>query len=235
MRKFRISALITALLILCFGIICVQAETQPTEVINPTEAVVQPQETIPVQTEPVESIPDATEPATDVQPTTGTETTDPSGVTEPSTVVTEPVETARPTEYSEPSTYSDYVSPAPIYTPGDQDFKKNDWENIELNISDKPSGGTGSFINIKNNTSKEDSNNPLLLVGCIAFWFLALSAITFLILYRPEKKAVAEVATDNDDAKDAAPKRKRRYSSKKGADVVAHYEKKYSDDYNDGF
>lgn len=223
MKKLKVIAFLI-IAVLCMSTAVVQAETQPTDIIEET----QPVESIPADSQPVSSAPaDTTDPSG---------STDPSGVTQPSdatdpTGETEPVSAVRPTEYSEPSTYSDYVSPAPVYTPADQDFEKKDWENIELNIDDKPAGGSGSFLDIKNNTSKNDENNPMLLILCIVFCFLALSAITFLILYRPEKskaangKGVAVRSAEKDSRNKKAARRR----------TPMNYERKYSDDYNDGY
>lgn len=222
MKKLRIIAFLI-IAVLCMGTAAVQAETTPTDVME-----TQPVSGAPVESQPVSSDPvDVTEPSGSTDPT---DNTDPSGATDP-TGETEPESTVRPTEYSEPSTYSDYVSPAPIYTPADQDFEKNDWENIELNLDDKASNGSGSFLNIKNNTSKEDEQNPLLLILCIVFWFLALSAITFLILYRPERNKASNVK--------GVPVRSTEKGSRNKKDArrraPRNYERKYSDDYNDGY
>lgn len=233
MSKIKVIAIL-AVLVLCMGVFAVQAETQPvqTPVTNPVAT--SPVQTQPDITEPVESQPVGTNPTSPANPTgptqsaSGVDGTTPSGATQPSSAaVTEPTtEFVRPTELvTEPSTYSDYVSPAPIYTPGNQDFQKNEWENIELDLSDekKPGGTGGSFLNIKNNNSAEDQQNPLFLILAIVFWFIALSAITFLLLYRPEKKAAfAKAGFDK--------KQKKNHTEKS-----PKYERKYSDDYNDGF
>lgn len=216
MNKIKILTIITAfiLLMLTLGAVSIGAETTPVEV-QPTDPVVTQPVTVPAETDPVASETMAT--ATDA--TDATDYTDPTGTT---AVVTEPEnEYTRPTEYDEnnqPATYSDYVSPAPIYTPAEQDFEENDWEEIELNLSGG-GAGVGDFSDIKNNTEKGDKNSPLLLILCIVFWCLALSALTFMILYKPGKKALAAVKAE------AKPQKPTRRSS----------EHTHLDDYNDGF
>ncbi len=218
MKKFSIFiSTLLVLTVLALGVFTAFAETEPavpTDPVAPTAPVTDPVDPVPT-TVPV------TVPATGATDTT--DSTDPSGATEPSTAVsTEPVtEFTRPTEYDEndqPNTYSDYVSPAPIYTPSDQDFQKNEWEEIKLDIKDdKPNpGGVGDFSNIKNNNTKGDEKSPLLLILCIVFWCLALSCLTFVILYKPKTaKAVATKTTDKSSVRRTEPK--------------------VSDDYNDGF
>ncbi len=232
MSKIKVIAIL-AVIVMCLGILAVQAETQPaqTPVTEPATVPVQPQT---YATEPMESQPvigtvstAPTGPTDASQPTTGVEgTTAPTATTAPTTEATEPTTFVRPTEMAtEPATYSNYVSPAPIYTPGNQDYNKKDWENIELDLSDDkaPANPGGSFLNIKNNTSTEDERNPLFLILAIVFWFLALSAITFLLLYRPEKKAAFAKADSDKKEKKEKPEKSPKY------------EKKYSDDYNDGY
>ena len=162
------SIIITSLImivLLSFSMLTTFAETVPTEL--PPEPTAQV--TTPVY-EPTEGPTgfegDVTGP-TDVTAPTG-----PTG--EPFTEVTEPLtDFTRPTEYdedNEPNTYSDYVSPAPIYTPSDQDFSKKDWEEIKIEIKDTPEAGNiGSFVDIKQNTAKGDEKSPLLLILCIVF------------------------------------------------------------------
>lgn len=212
MKKISVIILsLSAAVLLSFGMLSASAETVPTELPpEPTELV-----TIPVQ-EPTE-VP--TIPGEEV--TGPTDVTSPTGPTEePVTEVTEPVtEFTRPTEYDEdnqPNTYSNYVSPAPIYTPSDQDFEKKNWEEIKIEIKDTPNeGNVGSFENIKGNTSKGDEKSPLLLILCIVFWCLALSCLTFVILYKPKTaKAVPAKAQTR---------------------VQRRTDPKVSDDYNDGF
>lgn len=211
------SILLTGVLVLAMLVLSAFsafAETQPAAT-DPAPSV--------VVTDPVDTT-SATTPST--VPATGstdpTDSTDSTGATEPTTEATEPVtEYTRPTEYDEdnqPNTYSDYVSPAPIYTPSDQDFEKNDWEEIELDIkADSNSAGVGDFSNIKNNTSKGDEKSPLLLILCIVFWCLALSCLTFVLLYKPKsaKKVPAKATAGR------ASQRRR--------------DPKVSDNYNDGF
>ncbi len=202
-------SVLMAVLVL-FTAVSVTAETLPPENDVPTEQVTTPVDE-PTQA-PTNSDEDYTDP---------TDVTSPTGPTEePSAEVTEPVtDFSRPTEYDEenqPDTYSDYVSPAPIYTPSDQDFEKKDWEEIKIEIKDTPNAGSvGSFDDIKSNTSKGDEKSPLLLILCIVFWCLALSCLTFVILYKPK----VEKAT-------SAPAQTR---------VQRKTEPKVSDDYNDGY
>ncbi len=218
MKKIKLLTIISVLMlvIFAFGMVSVGAET------TPAEPPVAPVVTDPVQ-DPVMTDPVASEPATSAtDPTDMTYPTDYSDPTGTMSVATEP-ETVytRPTEYDEdyePSTYSDYVSPPPVYTPGDQDFEKKDWEEIQLNIMGGNSG-VGDFSDIQNDNSKGDKNSPLLLVLSIVFWCLALSALTFMVLYNPDKKkAVAK-------APQSTEKKVTRRSSVS----------KHLDDYNDGF
>ena len=212
MKKFSVllSVMLVMLVAVC-GCVTAFAETQPA-----TNPVV----TSPV-TSPVEPSAPATSPDTDV--TNPSDVENPSEVTEPYTEQTEPeTEFVRPTEYDEdvqPNTYSDYVSPAPIYTPSDQDFEKKDWEEIKIEIKDDKGankGNIGSFDDIKTNNKKGDEASPLLLILCIVFWCLALSCVTFVLVYKPK---VAPLAAKAEPQK---PRAKRT-------------EPKVSDDYNDGF
>jgi len=214
----KLSFLLSVLLVLMisvFGLVTVFAETQPAT--NPV--VIDPVVTNPVEPEP-------SNPATSPDPvvTNPSEGEIPTEVTEPYTEQTEPeTEFVRPTEYDEdaqPNTYSDYVSPAPIYTPSDQDFEKKDWEEIKIEIKDDKGtnkGNVGSFVDIKTNNNKGDEKSPLLLVLCIVFWCLALSCVTFVLVYKPKVSAVS-----TSKAEPAKPRTKRT-------------EPKVSDDYNDGF
>ncbi|MBQ8000649.1 MAG: hypothetical protein IJ298_05450 [Ruminococcus sp.] len=220
MKKFSILLSVFLMLtVISMGVFTAFAETQPLTPTDPVTPVPTDVVTDPV-TDPV--IPTESIPATGS--TDVADPTDPSGVTEPSSIYTEPVtEFTRPTEYdddNQPNTYSDYVSPAPIYTPSDQDFQKNDWEEIELDIkaNDPNSAGVGDFSSIKNNTSKGDEKSPLLLILCIVFWCLALSCLTFVILYKPKTGAKKAVA-----------------SASSGRPASRRTEPKVSDDYNDGF
>lgn len=210
------------IVVLTCSAVAVSAETTPT---NPVD-VTSPAVTTPEPTEPVVTTPDPSQGADPTAPTegTGADVTDPSGTeatgTEPATGFT------RPTEYDEddvPSTYSDYISPAPIYTPADQDFDKQDWEKIELDLDVEPNkGGVSDFSNIKNNNTKGDKNSPLLLILCIVFWCLALSALTFMILYKPADAKKARHAVANTSDGDHKPPRRSKESH-------------HLDDYNDGF
>lgn len=211
MKKLNIiftSLLMVALLLV--SMLTAFAETVPTELPPvPTEQVTSP---VYEPTEAPTGFEENVTNPTDVAPTGPTE--------EPFTEVTEPLtDFSRPTEYdedNEPNTYSDYVSPAPIYTPSDQDFSKKDWEEIKIEIKDTPNeGNVGSFDNIKGNTAKGDEKSPLLLILCIVFWCLALSCLTFVILYKPKTEKAVPVK--------AQPRAQRRT------------EPKVSDDYNDGY
>lgn len=211
----KLSIILASVLVVLFalGAFTAFAETVPAV----TEPVATSPVTDPVVTNPAEV--STTAPSEDV--TSPTDATDPTGATEAPTEVTEPVtDFVRPTEYDEnnqPNTYSDYVSPAPVYTPAEQNFDKNEWEEIELDV-DSNSAGVGDFSAIKNNNSTGDEKSPLLLIMCIVFWCLALSCLTFVLLYKPKTGAKKAVAVKAD-----------------GGKSVRRTEPKVSDDYNDGF
>lgn len=217
MKRFKFISLtiILMLVITCMGVVVAQAETQP------------------VVTDPVVTDPISSEVVTDPTVPTGTQATDPTGTdaTDPTvtdtTEFTEP-ETQRPTEYDEPSTYSDYVSPAPIYTPGDQDYDKQEWDNLslDLNNTNTSDDGPGSFAGIKNDRSTADRTNPVWIILCIVFWCLSLAAVTLAVLYRP-RKAAGRVGASTHSRTESSASNKRTPSPR--------YERKYSDDYNDGF
>ncbi len=222
MKRIKLISLVLSLLFVfaCMGIVFAQAETVPTE----TQPVVTDPVASEVITEP--TVPSGT--GTDVTDPTGTGATDPTATG--TTDVTEP-ETQRPTEYDEPSTFSDYVSPAPIYTPGDQDYEKQDWNNLSLNLDNvNNSGGPGSFAGIKNDRSNRDRTNPVWIILCIVFWCMSLAAVTLAILYRPQKVKSKAVASTKDRAVSD-----RRNSSRTSRTPSPRYERKYSDDYNDGY
>lgn len=229
-RMKFISVILTALIVFSvFGLCAVFAETAPTDA---NAEITVPVVSTPVDSEPTESESMGTDNTDSTDFTDSTDSTDPTGTD--SIDPSETVETERPTEFSEPATYSDYVSPAPIYTPGDQDYEKQDWQNLSLDISD--SDGPGSFAGIKNDTSTKDRKNPWWLIGAGVFGFLSLASITFGILYRPanatasqSKKSVVNAKAD--DVVDISSAKKSASSKNR----VAGYERKYSDDYNDGF
>ncbi len=219
MKKISIFlSVLLVLTVLTLGAFTAFAETEPVPVTDPAA----PTSPVTAPVDPVDPTPTTvpvTVPATGSTEATGS--TDPSDYTEPSSGVTEPAtDFTRPTEYDEenqPNTYSDYVSPAPIYTPSDQDFEKKDWEEIELDIKEEVNpAGPGSFVDIKNNTAKGDQKSPLLLILCIVFWCLALSCLTFVILYKPKVDAKKAPATAG------------RVQSRRT-------DPKVSDDYNDGY
>ncbi len=234
MSKIKVIAIL-AVLILCLGIFAVQAETQPVQA-PVTEPVTVPVQSQPDVTEPATSQPVGTNPTPPTSPTDASQpasgvvgTTAPSGATEPATEYTEPTTFVRPTEIvTEPATYSDYVSPAPIYTPGNQDYNKKEWENIELDLSaDKaPANPGGSFLDIKNNTSTTDDVSGMQILlrwGGIGLLILGFAAATFAILYRPSVNPAYVKPADAQKEKKKKPEKSPRY------------ERKYSDDYNDGY
>lgn len=228
MKNIKVISIIMILL-LSFGMLFAQAETLPAEGVETQPVATDPVVSEPAVTDPVATgTTDTTEPVTDATGTT--DTTNATDPTATATEATEPESTARPTEYNEPSTYSDYVAPENTYSPSNQDYNKNDWEDLELDLESDDSAGGGDFLSIKNNTSKEDEHNPVLLVLCIVFWCLALSAITFMILYKPRKKAAVEAVAEQDD--NESEHLTAEIKHRKGAEG---YEKKYSDDYDDGF
>lgn len=233
MKKIRILCAVLAMVmaVSCLGLLSVSAETQPSDVIY-----TQPATNDPVTTEPATA--PATVPMTEPV-TVPTDNTASTVSTEPVTEYTEPATQApRPTEYDEddePSTYSDYVSPAPVYTPAEQDFEANDWEEIELNIDSDAavSGGVGDFSAIKNNTSKGDEKSPLLLILCIVFWCLAVSCLTFVILYKPKAAKALQAAGKGKTAPQSKGKSQVQI---KGAQTKRNSsDRRNPDDYNDGF
>lgn len=231
--------------LLLFLIICLSfsatafAETTPiNEEVNPTEPVatnVQATTASPVDTgvatdpnTPSTTVAIDTTP-TDLTTPASSEATSPAETTVPVSTapVTNPPE---PTEPDEDSTYSNYVSPDPIYTPADQDFEENDWQEIELNLDAAPSNGKGNFDFIqKNNTKGNDSIMGFLIVGLVLI-FLSIAGFTFVILYRPyKKKANAKVAASHSESTANAKKSARKRTN---TDNRRTYN---PDDYNDGF
>lgn len=236
MKKFKfLAVLFSVLMILSMVITAVSAETEPTETIIDTEAYTE------IETEPTFSS-DYTE------PTEGTEYTE--APTEPTT------EFIRPTEYPEdyqPSTHSNYVSPQPVYTPAEQDFNEVEWEKIELDISNN-SAGVGDFSNIKNNTSKGDSNNYTLLIVGIILIALAIAGITFVILYNPKMLAGKATAsrqasagaqsanraekhrgTSSNDRRGRSAQSRRSAGSDRSRSQSLEQKRRNYDDYNDGY
>lgn len=208
------------------------AETTPVDVI-PTEsaiATVAPTTaaTVPTETSPVENATGTTS-ATSATDTSAVDSTPASSVPDTTasaatTVHTNPPE---PTEPDEDSTYSDYVSPAPVYTPADQDFEENDWEEIELDLGAEPADGKGSFAYIQENNRKgNDSIMHFLIIG-IVLLFLAIAGFTFVILYKP--KALAKAKTSKKGTRYAQSSNP--YKSTK-SDTRS---KRQRDDYDDGY
>lgn len=244
----KIMTLLSVLMILSLCVCTTAfAETTPLENIAPTEDVFATEEPVytevPFETEVVDdptypeettSFEEDTYPSEYTEPYTGEETasteyTDPTGSTE---ITTEVIQTnpPEPTEPDEDSTYSDYVSPAPVYTPADQDFQAKDWKEIELNLEADPAPGKQSFINMQNDKTKgNDSIAGFLIVGIVLI-FLSLALFTFVIIYRPfKKKAKACGGARYANQTKEAPKRAQRKPS------VDNRKPFNPDDYNDGF
>ena len=242
MNRMKLLSIVFALLMIfsCAGVMLAQAETQP-------------EETIPDVTEPVATVVAATDP-TDVSDPVQSDTTEPSGTSNTEstdstdgtypTDYTEYEATQRPTEYSESFTYSDYVSPAPIYTPGEQNYDTNDWENLELSLDVADDAnqtgnkkGPGSFAGMKNDKSKGDRVNSTVWWLGIIFWCLSLAAITFAVLYRPAKPATSNNRRPAVKSKTTNTESRRNNTGSKNKRPAGarNYERKYSDDYNDGF
>ncbi len=242
--KIRIFAVTLLALLIGLCPFTAFAETLPNFDDAPTEDVFATEE--PVYTEPD----DFTEPVTDPYYTdpiyTETYTTTPSDYTEPytseSTEVPDSTEATdipatevhtnppEPTEPDEDSTYSDYVSPAPVYTPADQDFKEKDWQEIQLDLSADPAPGKQSFAAIQNDKSKgNDSIAGFLIVGIVLI-FLSLAGFTFVILYNPFKKKKAPAKTGG--ARYADRNKKPQPSNRTQRENRRTFN---PDDYNDGF
>lgn len=238
--KKRLIASVMLMLVVCFSFsVTAFAETTPTnEDVVITEPVIATE--IPVDTGAqidTGAVTDPYVPETTVAPDTA-----PTGYTEPATPgTTAPVESTvvetapvtnppEPTEPDEDSTFSDYVSPDPVYTPAEQDFEENDWQEIELNLEAAPSNGKGNFDFIqKNNTKGNDSIVGFLIVGLVLIFF-SIAGFTFVILYRPfKKKASVKPGARHAEPRASQPKNTRTRTSR---DDRRAYN---PDDYNDGF
>lgn len=251
-RLFAVASLSVAILLSLS--LTVYAETTPEEDIFLTEPVIATEE--PVYTE---EIPDVSEydttPLTSDEPyssepydttptenytgasstaaTGATDTTDATSV--PATgIVTTPME---PTEPDEDSTFSDYVSPDPVYTPAVQDFKENDWQEIELDLEAAPAPGKQSFEFIQNDTTQENKGSATLLILGIVLLFVALAGITFLIIPIPviigtksSKKGAAVTAQ-----RPAQPQRRTQEKERRTRTNTDNRRTFNPDDYNDGF
>lgn len=243
--KIRIFAATLLALIICLCPFTVLAETLPEyEDITPTEdvfATEEPDYTEPADITEPDSEPDYTEPAyTETYATESSDYTEPytgeetgaSDYTEPTDITTE-VHTnpPAPTEPDEDSTYSDYVSPAPIYTPADQDFQEKDWQEIELDLSADPAPGKQSFADIQNDKSKGNDSIMGFLIGGIVLIFAALAGFTFVFLYNPYKKKKAPAKTGGARYADSG-KRNAQPSNRAPRENRRPFN---PDDYNDGF
>lgn len=242
MNRKKLTCIILAVVnLLCASVLLVSA--------NPdVPADSQPAVTTPAEpSEPVgatDPYDETTPSGTDVLPSVPASSTAPSGTD--SSVPAEssvPVSTApvtRPTEIaSDPGYTSDYVAQPPAYEPGDHDVQKQEWDELKEDeivkdaqqLSVSGSSGGDSFGFIKKNTSKGDEKNPLLFILSLVCWFIALALVTFAILYRPRKKALA--ASAKGEAKPA--QRKSSRSGKYAAKSRKTSAKLSEDDYNDGF
>lgn len=242
MKKHLFAALCLVLL-LCFAFsVSVFAETEPYE-DDPYYTDGEYSDDDPYYSEP-EDYTDFTDDPYIPDETTGDTVydTEPTDYIEPDTtqaISTAPITEATsapahtnppaPTEPDADSTYSDYVSPDPIYTPADQDFEEKDWEEIQLNLTADPAPGKQSFAAIQNNTaSGNDSAIGFLIVG-IVLVFLSLAGFTFVILFRPYKKAAVKQGAAT---RTSTPAIRSAYPSKAQKDNRRTYD---PDDYNDGF
>lgn len=232
-------------LCLCFSLTAF-AETAPLEDIVPTEDVFATEEVTdyiedPVYTEVPTDPYFPSEPA-DITDSTDIYDTTPSDYTEPfSSETTDVSDTApvteatdatihtnppAPTDPDEDSTFSDYVSPAPVYTPADQDFSKKDWQEIQLDLKSDPAPGKQSFASIQNDNSKGNDSIAGFLIGGLALIFVSIAGFTFAILYNPFKK------------KKAPAKAGARYSGSPSRENRRREDNRPTfnpDDYNDGF
>ncbi|MBQ7385778.1 MAG: hypothetical protein IJW04_04630 [Ruminococcus sp.] len=243
--KIRIFTVTLFALLICLCPFTVFAETTPMEDVAPTEDVFATEE--PINTEPQ----DFTDPVTDPYYTdpayTETYDTTPSDYTEPysseatessdSTEATDITATEvhtnppEPTEPDEDSTFSDYVSPAPVYTPADQDFKEKDWQEIKLDLNADPAPGKQSFESIQNDKSKGNDSIMGFLIAGIVLIFLSLAGFTFVILYNPYKKKKAPQKAQG--ARYAAKPSKSTHNPSK---TQRENRRTFNpDDYNDGF
>ena len=178
--------------------------------------------------------------STDTSATGSTETTTVASTTVAATTVP----ATRPTEPIETETYSNYESPAPVYTPADQDFEVNDWQEIKLDLNAPPSNGKGSFDFIQQNNTKGNSSITYFLVIGIVLIFLSLAGFTFVALYNPNKKAHAKAGRNNNRSssssrsRSTSSSRNSRSSSSRTTRRPTRDEEEYTfnpDDYNDGF
>lgn len=242
--KIRIFTAVLIALVICSYPFTAFAETTPMDEVIPTEDVFATEEPVytepedytdpvtePDYTEPYDTEPYDTTPSDYTEPDV-TEATDFSDYTE-ATYATEEVQTnpPAPTEPDEDSTYSDYVSPAPVYTPADQDFQEKDWQEIKLDLSADPAPGKQSFASIQNDKSKgNDSIAGFLIVGIILI-FLSIAGFTFVVLYNPYKKKKAPAKAKG--ARYAETQHKPQKSS--GRTSLENRRPFNPDDYNDGF
>ncbi|MBQ1977611.1 MAG: hypothetical protein II225_02565 [Ruminococcus sp.] len=244
MKNFKLLSLILTLLMVLSCMSVFIANADPALEITDPPIVEDPVYSEPDYSEPDYSDPDYTEPEETEPVETDPEYTEPEE-TEP--VETEPEETEEvsiPTEFEEePATHSDYESPEPLYTPGDQDYEKQEWQSLSLDVSNtNKTGGPGSFAQIKNDRSNRDKTNPVWIILCILFWCLSVAAITCAVLIKPKtpKKPAPAYAgrTGNDSGRTSSGRSSagRSTQSRSSRTPSPRYEKKYSDDdYNDGF
>lgn len=254
--KKRLIAAIAATLILCsFASFTAFAdETAPIEEIPPvevTEDVIATEEPYYTEATDIETQPytedftaEYTEAETTypVEDTTSADYTDPSATSATETTVAESTiaettvaETTfvMPTEPQETETYSDYESPAPVYTPADQDFDANNWQEIKLDL-EAPANGKGNFDFIqKNNTKGNDSIAHFLIIGIILI-FLSIAGFTFVILYRPNKAAAKQSRSSSSAQRRSSASGSSRRSSNRSARKPERPTFD-PDDYNDGF
>ncbi|MBR3971956.1 MAG: hypothetical protein IKJ83_03635 [Ruminococcus sp.] len=241
-KKF-VCLILAVLNLICASVLLVSAnptapaESQPV-VTSPTTVTAPVVTTDPYgMTTPSGSGVDPSVPVSSALPS-GTDTSVPTEPTEPVTTV--PV--TRPTEIaSDPGYTSDYVAQPPAYQPGEHDVQKQEWDELkeddiikdaDKQLSVSGSKGNGSFGYIKDNTSKGDEKSNLLVILSFVCWFIALALVTFAILYRPDKKAVKAVATDEEESDVKEEKHTSdKYASKRRSTSV----KLSEDDYNDGF
>jgi len=236
-KRLTISALL--LLIFCALPLTAFAETFPMEDITPTEDVIATEDPfyteVPIDTgaytdpyyptDPIDTGVVDTTPTDYTEPATG-ETTFPEETTAPVTEVhTNP---PAPTEPDENSTYSDYVSPDPVYTPADQDFQENDWQEIKLDLKADPVAGKQSFEGIQKNNSRGNDSIAGFLIAGIILIFLSIAGFTFVFLYNPYKKKKAPAKAG---ARYAQPQKQQRNTRPQQPNRRTYN----PDDYNDGF
>ena len=135
MKNFKLLSLILTLLMVLSCMSVFIANADPALEITDPPIVEDPVYSAPDYSDPDYSDPDYTEPEETEPVETDPEYTEPEE-TEP--VETEPEETEEvsiPTEFEEePATHSDYESPEPLYTPGDQDYEKQEWHSLSLDV-----------------------------------------------------------------------------------------------------